>query len=238
MLAEAILHRHRARSAAAASSCRNRRSLVPWRVARARFAPWRTSRPPTEHALRAADLARLSSWPTRDALYPTPLAEAPLNRHCAMSAAAASKRRNRLFLVPWHAARARFVTSRTSRPPTEHALRAACLARLSARPTRDALHPTPLAEAFLNRHRARSAAAASKRRNRLFLVPWRAARALRHVENQPTAHGARTARFGLGAVVCVANSQRAPSHAVGRGSWRRHRARSAAAGSNRRSRLF
>ena len=95
-------------------------------------------------------------------------------------------------LVPWRAAGARFVTWRTSRPPTEHlSLRAACLARLSARPTRDALHPTPLAEALLHRNRARSAAAASDRRCRLVSSPVaRGPRALRHVENQPTAHRA------------------------------------------------
>ena len=151
------LRRHRARSAAAASNRRSRLFLVPWRAARARFVTWRTSRPPTEHALRAACLARLSARPTRDALHPTPLAEAPLRRHRARSAAAASNRRSRLFLVPWRAARARFVTWRTSRPPTEHlSLRAACLARLSARPTRDALHPTSLTPA-LNRAKAQHA---------------------------------------------------------------------------------
>ena len=45
------------------------------------------------------------------------------------------------------------------------------------------------------------------------------ARALRHVENQPTTHRALvTACCVLGAVVCAANSRRAPPHAVGRGS--------------------
>ena len=122
MLADALLHRHRARSAAAASNRRNRLFLVPWRAARARFVTWRTSRPPTENALRARDLARLSARPTRDALHPTPLAEALLHRHCARSAAAASNRRSRLFLVPWRAARARFVTWRTraDRPQSMH----------------------------------------------------------------------------------------------------------------------
>ena len=54
-LAEALVHRHRARSAAAASKRRNRRIRIPWRAARARFAPWRTSRPLTEH-VRAGGL--------------------------------------------------------------------------------------------------------------------------------------------------------------------------------------
>ena len=51
-----------------------------------------------------------------------------------MSEATAKNFRDRLFQVPWRAARrAPFVTWRTSRPPTEHALRAADVARLSAR---------------------------------------------------------------------------------------------------------
>ena len=47
------------------------------------------------------------------------------------------------------------------RPRSTRAL--ADLAWSSLRPTRGALHPTPLAEALLHRHRDRSAAAASKR---------------------------------------------------------------------------
>ena len=66
------------------------------------------------------------------------------------------------------------------------------LALLSLRPTRGALHPTPLAEALLQLHRARSPAAALKRRNISFQIRWRAARAgLRPVDNLPSAHGAR-----------------------------------------------
>ena len=92
------------------------------------------------------------AWPTQGALHPAPLVEAPLQRHRAMSAVAASKRRNQNFLVPWRAARAHAAPCRTSRPPTEHVLRTADLAWLSSRPTRGALHPTPLAEAPLHRH--------------------------------------------------------------------------------------
>ena len=43
-------------------------------------------------------------------------------------------------------------------------------------------------------------------------------RALHNVENQPTAHKVCTSRCVLGAVVCAANSRRAPPHAVGRSS--------------------
>ena len=103
-LAVAPLRRHRALLAVVASNRCGRLVFVLWRAARARFVRWRTRRPPTEHfSLRAACLALLSAWPTRGALHPTSLAEALLHRHRAMSAAAASKRRNLLFLVPWRA---------------------------------------------------------------------------------------------------------------------------------------
>ena len=72
-----------------ASKRRNQRFLVPWCVARARFTPWRTSRPPLEHALHAADLARLSSQPTGYTRHPMTLAEALLYRRRATSSAAA-----------------------------------------------------------------------------------------------------------------------------------------------------
>ena len=49
------------------------------------------------------------------------------------------------------------------RPRSTHAL--SDLAWLSSRPTRDALHPTPLAETLVHRHRPRSAAAALERRD-------------------------------------------------------------------------
>ena len=176
-LAEASLHRHRAVSAVAASKRRNQRFLVPWRAATARFAPWRTSQPPTDHALRTADLAWLSLRPTRCVLHRAPLAGAPLQGHRARSAAAASKRRKQSLLAPWRAARSRLSPWRTSRPPTDHAMRTADLAWLFSRPTRGALHPTTLAEAPLHRHRARLAAAASHRRSRAVIASWRAARA-------------------------------------------------------------
>ena len=181
-------------------------------------------RPQSTHcALR--DLARLSARPTRVSFHPTPLAEALDHRHRTRLADEASNRCNRLFLVPWRASRARVAPWRTSRPPTTtHALRVACLAQLSARQTRNAPHPTPLAEAFVHRHRTRSAAAASNRRNRRFLVPWRAARArfvTWRTSRAPTEHALRAA--GLGAVVCAANSRRAPPRAVDRGFFHRHR---------------
>ena len=132
-------------------------------------------------------------WPTRDSLDPTPLAEYLLHRHRARSSGAASKRCFQSVLVPWRAARARVVTCRTSRPPTDLA-RSADLARLSLRPTRNALHLMPLVAAPLHRHRARSADAGLETLN--LKVPSsmaRGPRALHPVENQPTAHRARTA---------------------------------------------
>ena len=164
---------------------------------------------------------QLLCWPTRDALHPTPLAEAPSRRHRARSAAAASDRRCRLVLVPWRAVRERIVTWGTSRSPTEHfSLRDAFLAQLSARPTRDALHPTPLAEAPLRKHRARSATAASNCRCRLVLVPWRAARArfaTWRTSQPPTEHLSLHAAC-LARLSARPTRERAPPHAVGRGS--------------------
>ena len=102
------------------------------------------------------------------------------------------------------------------RPRSTRAL--ADLAWLSSRPTRDALHPTPLAEALLHRHRARSAAAASKARGHRF--DSRAARPARASPRGEPADRPRSTRCagGLGVVVFAANARRAPPHAVGRGS--------------------
>ena len=63
--------------------------------------------------------------------------------------------------------------------PTAHGARARAggLGVLSLLPTWVALHPTSLAEALLQRHRASSAAAASKRRNQSYRIRWRATRA-------------------------------------------------------------
>ena len=209
--------RHRARSAAAASDRRGHHFLVPWRAARARVAPWRTIQPATTHTLSAACLARLSARQTRNALHPTPLTEAPLRRHRDLSAAVASNRRGRLLLIPWRAARARFVTWRTRRPPIAHlSLRAACLARLSARPRSNPRRRPRLI--------CTDTAPGQRMQLRTFVsvsFTSRGARRAshRHVENQPIAHRALvSARYLLGAVVCAANSRRAPPHAVGRGA--------------------
>ena len=156
-LAEALLHRHCARSTAAASQ----RSWSPHATPVVRgdraLRTWRTVRRPTEHA-RAGDVTWLSSWPMRDALHPTPLAEALLHRHRARLAAAASKRRNHRVQSPWCArARASPRGEPADGPRNTRAL--ADLAWLSLRPTRVALYTTPLTEALLYRHCARSAAA-------------------------------------------------------------------------------
>ena len=66
-----------------------------------------------------ADLAWLSLQLIRSALHPTLLAEAPLQRNLARSAAAASNCRGYSFRNPCHAAHARFAPRRTSRSPTE-----------------------------------------------------------------------------------------------------------------------
>ena len=74
-LAEALLHRHRNRSAATTLELSYHSFRVPWRAARARFAPWRTGRPPPRSTRALADLALLSSRPTRGELHPTSLDE-------------------------------------------------------------------------------------------------------------------------------------------------------------------
>ena len=102
------------------------------------------------------------------------------------------------------------------RPRSSRAL--ADLALLSLRPTRGALHPTPLGEALLHRHHDRSVAAASKRNDHGFRVPWLATRARFapwRTGRPPTEH-ARAGRLGV--VVFAANAGRAPPHAVGRGT--------------------
>ena len=89
-------------------------------------------------------LAWLSSWPTRDTLYPTSMAEGLPHRHRARSAAATSKRCDRPVRTPWRATRALIAPWRTAcGPQTPRAL--ADLAWLSSRPTRETLHPTLLA---------------------------------------------------------------------------------------------
>ena len=107
-----------------------------------------------------ADLAWLPLRPTHNALHPTLLAEDLLHRHCARAAGAASDHHGRC--VDYSAAQPARAT-----PRGERADRTWCtaaleeLVRLSSRPKRDALHPTPLVEALFRRHRARSAAATS-----------------------------------------------------------------------------
>ena len=68
-----------------------------------------------------ADLAWLSSRPTRGALHPTQLAEALFHRHHDKSAASVSNRSDCTCRIPCRTARARFAPWRTGRPPTGHA---------------------------------------------------------------------------------------------------------------------
>ena len=100
------------------------------------------------------------------------------------------------------------------RPRSTRAL-ADFLAWLSSRSTRGAVHPTSLAEAPLQRHRDRSAAAASKFRDHRFRFRWRAPPARFapwRTGRLPTEH---VRPGGLGVVVFAASAGRVPSHAVG-----------------------
>ena len=95
-----------------------------------------------------ADLAWLSSQPTRGVLNPTQLAEAFLHRHRVRSAAAASEQLSKAseFRV------AQPVGASPRGEPTDRPRSArapADLAWFHLQPTRSALHPTPLAEAPL-----------------------------------------------------------------------------------------
>ena len=69
-----------------------------------------------------AELAWLSSRPTRGALHPTPCAEAHLHRHRARPAAAVSKYHIQSFRISCGAARARFALWTTGLPASVHAL--------------------------------------------------------------------------------------------------------------------
>ena len=190
---------------------------TPCRATRARFAPWRTSRPPTgararwrtwRGCLRGQRAARSipRRWPR---LFFTDTAPGRrLRLRNVVASASESVSRDPRALRPVE-----------NRPIAHGSTRAlADLAWLSLRPTRGALHPTPLAEALLHRHRARSAAAASERRDQRIRLAWRATRARFapwRTSRPPTEHAGAG---GLGVVVFAANARRAPPHAVGRGS--------------------
>ena len=111
-------------------------------------------------ALRGADLV---VWlgPTRDALLPSSLVEAPPHGYCIRSAAATSDCRRYRAQLPWRTDCAVIAPSRIGRPPTKRtrALRGADLV-VWLGPTRNALLLSSLAEALRLGHCIRSAAAA------------------------------------------------------------------------------
>ena len=95
-----------------------------------------------------ADLAWLPLRPTHNALHPTLLAEDLLHRHCARALGAASERHGRrVDSNAAQPARASLRGERADRTWCTAALEE--LVRLSSRPTRYVLQPTPLAKAFL-----------------------------------------------------------------------------------------
>ena len=242
-LAEALLQRHRARSAAAPSELRDQSVRIPWRAARARFAPWRTSRSPTEHVragglvvvVFAADAGRApphtvgrgssaptppqvvcygfkTTWPKPSnsvarslralrSVENQPTAHGACARWRTCRGCLRGQRGDRSTPCRWarlfctdtapgrllrlrndvtkafefsgaQPARASFRGEPADRPQSTCAL--ADLAWLSSQPTRGALYPTPLAQALLHRHRARSAAVASQqsRRSLRFRGAW------------------------------------------------------------------
>ena len=110
----------------------------------------------------------------------------------------AANRRGHGFQTPIRAACARFAPWSTGRPPIEHA-RAGRLGVVVFAANAGRAPPHALDEAPLHRHRARSAAAAGKRRDHSFRTPCRAARA-RFVNlrsgRPPTEH-VRAGRLGV-----------------------------------------
>jgi len=190
MLGEALLHRHRARSAAAALKRRNQRFRILWLAARALFASWRTSQPPTEQlrggglgvVIFAANAGRTAAHAVgRGSSSPTPNQVGGCGfRNAAFKA----------FEFPGaRPARASPRGKPANRPQSR--CPPADLAWLSSQPTRGALHPTPIAEAPLHRHTEEASI-----RGYETSWPWqfhsvpRGPRAVRLVENGPTAHGA------------------------------------------------
>ena len=172
-------------------------------------------RPRSTRAL--ADLAWLSSRPTRDALHPTPLAEALLHRHRARSAAAASKRRDHRVRLPWRAARARFAPWRTGRRPTEHA-RAGGLGVVVFAANARRAPPHAVGRGSSSPTPRQVGGCGFETSWPPLRLPWRAARArfAPWITGRPPTEHARAG--GLGVVVFAANARRAPPHAVGQGS--------------------
>ena len=118
-LAEALLQRHRARSAAEVSVPHGHSVQIPCRAA-PRAAP-RGKPADCPRSTRAlADLAWLSSRPMYDALHPTQLAKTSLHRHRARTEALRCAPRSYSFRTPCRAARTRVAPWRTGRQPTEH----------------------------------------------------------------------------------------------------------------------
>ena len=213
-LADSLLHRHRARSVAAALIHRIQSFRILCRAARALFALWRTGRSPSEHELAgrvcvvvfAANAERSPYHAVGRGSSSTELCTRRLRRSVFVSIA--SKPR---------AARPARASARGEPANRQWSTRTlAHFTWLSLQPTPSALHPTPCAEDLLHRHRARSVAAASKYRNLSFRIPCRAvlARFAPWRTSRPPTHHVRAG--GLGVVVFAANAGRAPPHAVGR----------------------
>ena len=212
-LAEAFLHRHHARLPAVASERRAYYVRLPWCAAHARFAPWRSGGRPTKHAL-AVGLGVVVFSATGQRALPSAVgrgSSSPTLRHVGGCGFGTSQ-----TPIGSHAARPTCASPRGEPADGPHSTRAlADLAWLSSWPRRVMLHSTPLTEALLHRHRAKSAVAASKHRGHRVLSPWRAARAQlapTRTSLRPTEH---VRAGGLGVVVFAANARHAPPHAVG-----------------------
>ena len=208
---DAVFHRHRARSAAAAFNRRNRSFQIPWPAARARFAPWRSSRPPTEH-VRAGGLGVVVFAANTGRAPPCAVGQTLLFTDTVPG------RRLRLRIAEIEAfkfrgarpARASHRGGPADHPQSTCAL--ADLAWLSLQLMRSALHPTLMAEAPLQRNLARSATAASNCHCYSFRNPCHAALARfapRRTGRPPIEH-ARAGRLGVGRLCGQSGARSSP----------------------------
>ena len=109
-----------ARSGAAASNLRDHSIRNPCQAARARFAMWRTGRPPTEHE-RACGVGVVVFTANAERSPSHAVGRGSTSTELCHATAQASHLREHSFRSPCRAARARVAPWRTGQPSIEHA---------------------------------------------------------------------------------------------------------------------
>ena len=147
---------------------------------------------PTAHGARVRwrTWCDLSSRPMRGAHHSMPLADAVVHRHRDRPAAAASDRRNASVPLPYRAARARFAPWRSDRPPTGHARAGGPEVFFAVNPGRTPPHAIGRGSFPSTPRQVGGCGLGATSPQRSNPMP-RGPRALRPVDNRPTAHGAR-----------------------------------------------